>query len=704
MLQVAISGGEVRVVDVPAPTVRPGAVLVRTSHSLISAGTEGAGVTGKAESLAMKALRNPDLVKKVIDRAKNYGVKDTFDMVKSRVATETPIGYSSAGTVVEVGEGVSGFAVGDRVACAGAGFANHAQFNVVPQNLVTRIPDNVSFEEAAFVTLGAIALQGVRRANPTLGERVVVLGLGLLGQITVQLLNACGAYSIGVDVLRTRVDRALELGMDSGFALSERPLKDGVFERTDSVGADAVIVCAAGGDPALLNQAFDLCRRKGRVVLVGDVPMRIQRDKIYKKELDFLISTSYGPGRYDPNYEERGQDYPLAYVRWTEGRNMGEILRLIGTGQLKVKPLIDETLPIASALDGYLLLKSEKRPIGVLLDHGAERPAVVTRRSSAASPHPAVKDAYRIGVVGFGGYFSGMLLPIITAHKGFQLRAVCSRNGLTVRGAMQRHGFAEGYTDWRELVADKDVDVVYVATRHDQHFEVAAEATRNGKHVFVEKPMTMRSADGAELESLVAEHGTTLTVGFNRRFSPHAVLLRKQLAAISAPKTMLYRVNAGALPPEHWSMDPVEGGGRLLGEGVHFFDFLRYLAGSDPVSVHAAEPRGARTHGNSASVLLGYADGSTGVLVYTGEGGPGLAKERVEVHAGGVSFVLDDYRELTVFGAGQGVRTKTVDKGQRAHLDNFYRSLRGEAKIGVNANDGYWATWCAEQALASAAQ
>lgn len=694
-------------VDVAAPVVRPGAVLVRTSHSLISAGTEGAGVTGKAESLAMKALRNPDLVKKVIDRAKAYGVKETLELVRSRTGSETPIGYSTAGVIVEVGAGVTGFKVGDRVACAGAGYANHAQYNVVPANLVTRIPEGVSFEEASFVTLGAIALQGVRRANPTLGERVVVLGLGLLGQLTVQLLRASGVYTIGVDVLRERVDRATALGMDAGFAIAERPLKDGVFERTEAVGADAVIVCAAGGDPALLNQAFDLCRRKGRVVLVGDVPMRIQRDKIYKKELDFLISTSYGPGRYDPNYEEKGQDYPLPYVRWTEGRNMEEVLRLIGTGQLQVRPLIDKILPLEQALDGYLLLKSEARPIGVLLDHGTvEAPLtrhVVPARTASPAKGRAASDALRIGVVGFGSYFSGMLLPLIVDHPGFTLHSVCSRSGLTVRGALQKNGFAHGYTDWRELVANDEVDVVYVATRHDQHFEVAAEATRRGKHVFVEKPMTLRASEAKELEALVAEQGTLLTVGFNRRFSPHAQHMKRQLDAIAAPATMLYRVNAGALPPEHWLLDPVEGGGRLIGEGVHFFDFFRFIAGSEPVSVTAASPRIPHAAGNSASVLITFANGSVGTLVYTGEGGAGLPKERVEVHAGGVSFVLDDYKELTAFGKATGLATKTVDKGQRAHLDNFYRAMRGEAPLGITATDGYWATWCAEQANTSAA-
>jgi len=351
VLQVAISGGEVRVVEVPEPVVRRGAVLVRTSHSLISAGTESAGIGsgGRRENIVLRAIRNPALVKKVVDRVASHGLASTAELVRTRISTEMPSGYSCAGVVVDVGEDVAEIRKGDRVACAGAGFANHAGVNVVPRNLVALVPDGVSFEEAAFGTLGAIALQGVRRAEPGLGDRVAVLGLGLLGQITAQMLKASGAVVIGVDVRPDRVARAQGLGLDAGFTIAERDFVAGVLERTGGRGADTVIVTAAGGDAGLLNKAFEACRRKGRVVLVGDVPIRIQRDKIYKKEIDFLISTSYGPGRYDPSYEEKGQDYPFGYVRWTEGRNLEDVLRQIASGALRVRPLIDATHGVEDA-------------------------------------------------------------------------------------------------------------------------------------------------------------------------------------------------------------------------------------------------------------------------------------------------------------------------------------------------------------------
>ena len=398
MLQVAMSGGEVRVVEVPEPVVRPGTVLVRTSHSLISAGTESAsiGSGGRRENLVLKAIRNPALVMKVVDRVASHGLKSTAELVKTRVSTEAPSGYSCAGVVVEVGQGVTDIHVGDRVACAGAGYANHAAVNVVPRNLVARIPDAVSFEEAAFATLGAIALQGVRRAEPGMGDRVAVLGLGLLGQITAQMLHAAGAVVIGVDVRPDRVARAQALGLDQGFTVAERDFVAGVLERTEGRGADAVIVTAAGGDAGLLNKAFEACRRKGRVVLVGDVPIRIQRDKIYKKEIDFLISTSYGPGRYDAAYEEKGHDYPFGYVRWTEGRNLEEVLRQVAAGSLRVKPLVDATHPVESAGEAYASLASENRPIGILLDYhldAAARHRARSRTARSAAPRRRPRPA-----------------------------------------------------------------------------------------------------------------------------------------------------------------------------------------------------------------------------------------------------------------------------------------------------------------------
>jgi predicted dehydrogenase/threonine dehydrogenase-like Zn-dependent dehydrogenase len=590
------------------------------------------------------------------------------------------------------------------------GYANHAAVNVVPENLAAKIPEGVSFAEGAFATLGAIALQGVRRSASTIGDRVVVLGLGLLGQLTAQILRASGCVVIGVDVREDRVRRAEALGAlapGDGFAVADRDFVAGVLERTEGRGADAVVVTAAGGDPGLLNRAFDACRRKGRVVLVGDVPIRIARDRIYKKEIDFFISTSYGPGRYDPEYEEHGHDYPFAYVRWTEGRNLEEALRLIAAGNLRVVPLVDATFPVDRAPEAYAAIGSEARPIGVLLEYGAVEtagavPASENRRSivrRAASTLPSSSPAVRrAGVVGYGQYFRSVVLPLLKAHPGFHLASVCSRNGLTVRSAVEKDGFDRGTTDWRELVADPAIDAVWVATRHDQHYEIARAAVLAGKAVFVEKPMTLSAADGRELADLVAEKRALLTVGFNRRFSPHAARLKELLAPIASPRQMLYRVNAGALPPDAWLSDPAEGGGRILGEGVHFFDFLASLAGGPPVRVRGSGLGGISRDDMSATVE--FADGSVGTLVYTGAGSPSAGKERVEVFAGGAAFVLEDFRRLEVHGLdAKGLSTRSVEKGQAKQLENFHSALTGKADLGVTAEDGWRATWCAEQSL-----
>jgi predicted dehydrogenase/threonine dehydrogenase-like Zn-dependent dehydrogenase len=704
MLQVAVSKGQICVVEVPEPVLRSGGILVRTSHSLISVGTESAiiGGGGQRESLIMKAIRNPALVRRVLERVATHGLRSTVELVKDRVSSDQPVGYSCSGVVLEAAPDITGFSPGDRVACCGVGYANHAAVNFVPRNLAAKIPEGVSFEEGAFGTLGAIALHGVRRCAPQIGDRVVVLGLGLLGQLTAQLLRAAGAVVIGVDVREERVRRALVLGLSDGFNSTERDFVAGVMERTEGRGADAVIVTAAAGDPGLLNRSFDACRRKGRVVLVGDVPIRIQRDKIYRKELDFLISTSYGPGRYDPEYEEQGRDYPFAYVRWTEGRNLSEVLRLISAGSLSVRPLIDAIHPIEKAGEAYASLASEARPTGVLLDYHMEappdaaRPAHPVRKGAAGA---ATGGTLRVGVIGYGSYFRAVLLPLLKAHRGFSLSAVCARTGLTVQGAVEKDGFAGGTTDYQEVLSDPNIDVVYITTRHDQHFSIARSAIEAGKAVFVEKPMTMTTADGEDLVRLVGEKKGILTVGFNRRFSPHAQRLKALLAPIKAPKMMNYRVNAGALPPGHWLFDPAQGGGRLLGEGVHFFDFLAFLAAAEPRRLSGA-PLGGHPR-DEAAVTVEFADGSVGMIVYTGDGCAGSGKERIEVFAGGASFVLDDFRSLEVFGMSQkGLKTSKVEKGQKEQLENFYKAIRGEEDLGVTAEDGLRATRCAQQALA----
>ena len=702
MKQVCLANAQITVVEVPPPVCGRGGVLVRTSHSLISTGTEISTTGGGGgESLIVKAIRNPQLVRKVIERMGTSGVRQTVDLVRSRVQSALALGYSAAGEVVEVGRDVRKFRVGDRVACAGAGYANHAEYNFLPVNLAVRVAENVPLSDAAFATLGAIALQGVRRLNPTLGEQIVVVGLGLIGQITAQLLRLSGCQVFGADLLPSRVTLAKELGMQDGLRPGETDPHAAILAWTRDRGADGVVVCATGGDFGLLNKSFDFCRRKGRVVLVGDVPIRIARDKIYQKELDFFISCSYGPGRYDKAYEHLGIDYPIGYVRWTEGRNLGEIVRLLEAGSLKVAPLVGQTFPVDHAVDAYQSLQGGERPIAVLLDYGLMVPAAPpAMRALQLRPAAPKSGRVRLGVIGAGGFFRAVHLPILAKHEGFEIRSIASRTGLQLRDLAVRHGVPMVTTDANEVLNDKDVDAVMIATRHDLHAPLTLRALEAGKHVFVEKPMGLTTAECEPIVNAVRRAGLLLSVGFNRRFSPHAVRAKEQLRNRD-PKTIIYRVNAGALPAEHWLRDPVEGGGRLTGEGVHFFDFMRWLANADPVDVRAGS---AMLHGetdpDNLCAAVSFADGSLGVLVYVSSGHADLGKERVEVFSGGRTVVLDDFRSLDVHGGGAAAhKSRIVEKGHREILDNFYRAIRGEEALGVTAQDGLWATWCAERAL-----
>jgi len=702
MLQVVISGGEIRVVDVPAPALRSGALLVRTFHSLISAGTESAGLQSSRQSLVERAVRNPAMLRNAARQLVRGGLGALTRQVRARARNESALGYSCSGIVVEVAPGVTLFRAGDRVACGGGGHANHAAFNVVPQNLVVPLPEAVSFEEGAFATLGAIALQGVRRCAPTLGERVLVVGLGLIGQLTAQLLRAAGAVVIGVDLDRHRVEKARRLGMPHGFALEEIGLAEGTKARSDGRGADAVIVTAASRDATLLDAACTAVRRKGRVVLVGDVPIRFARESLYAKELDFFISTSYGPGRYDRDYEEKGHDYPFGYVRWTERRNLSEVLRLIAAQAIDVRSLIGGSHRAEEAQAAYASLSGRERPIAVLLDFRAPSdvaPALsrsYTPRKSAA----AALGRLGVGVVGYGSYFRSTLEPLLRAHPGFRLRAVSTRSGLNVRHAVDNEGWERGSTDYQEILADPEVRVVFVTTRHDLHFPVTRAALLAGKDVFVEKPLALSSQETRQLVDLAREKGVLLTVGFNRRFSPHAVGLKAALEATGGARTMVYRVDAGAVPEQSWVLDPLEGGGRVRGEAVHFFDFLCFLAGAPPLHVRAAAPVSDRV--NETITCLEFADGSLGTVIYTGRGAQEPSKERVEVFAGGRTLVLDDFRALASHGPGASSHgSRRQEKGQREQLQNWYRALRNEEAPGVTGEDGHWATWCAELAVAS---
>lgn len=647
--------GKLRVIDAPAPMAGLGTALVRSRVSLISAGTEKQIVDLARASLAGKAMARPDLVRQTLRKVKAEGVGAVARKVFAKLDTPFPLGYSLAGEVIEAGTG-AGVAAGDRVACAGAGIANHAEYNAVPKNLMVRIPEGVDDEAASFVTVGAIALQSVRVAAPTLGERVVVTGLGLIGLLTVQLLKANGCRVLGFDPNPARVALARELGADA--AVSES-LAAAVAGFTAGHGADAVIVTASTKSNAPLNEAAEISRLKGRVVLVGMVGMTIDREPFYKRELDLRLSLSYGPGRHDPAYEVEGHDYPLAYVRWTEQRNMEAFLELVAAGRVTPHRLVTHRFPIAEAERAYRLMDGDEPYLAILLTYpdaaGPPARAVDIRPSSA---RPAGDG---VAFIGFGNYAKSVLLPAVRKAGAANLRTIVTATGLSAHAGAEKYGFARAATDPDEAFADPAVSTVFIATRHDSHAALAIRALAAGKHVFVEKPLAL---DAAELDAVIAaaEAGPgLLTVGFNRRFAPMVREAQRALGARTGPLAMTYRVNAGAIPRDNW-VHGSQGGGRILGEACHFVDTLAALCGSAPVEVAAASPAEIA---DSVAAMLRFADGSVGTILYSSLGDPAVAKERIEIFGTGIVIEINDFSEIAISRGGRTRRRKAgQDKGQ----------------------------------------
>jgi threonine dehydrogenase-like Zn-dependent dehydrogenase len=597
MKQVLLKQGGVVVEDVPAPQLEPGCVLVQTAYSCVSVGTEMSGVKASNIPLWKRALERPDQVRRVIRMVATDGLARTRDAVKSRLSQASPIGYSLAGTVIGVGDGVADIAIGDRVACGGAQSAHHAEIVSVPRNLVVLVLEEVDLAAASTVTLGAIALQGVRRAAPTLGETFVVVGLGIIGQITVQLLKANGVRAIGIDPDRSRIEAARTHGLDVGLHPDDNADDEQIARLTGGVGADGVIITAASPSHDILSKAFRMCRRKGRVVLVGDVGLNIDRADIYAKELDFFVSTSYGPGRYDRNYEERGLDYPVGYVRWTENRNMQAYLEALARGQIDVTALIQKRFPIEQAAAGYGALASdESRPMTVLLTYPEAADAAPEHRIVNVKAPRGRDGALRVALVGAGGFAKGTHLPILRAHPDdFHLRAVCTRQGSNAATVAAQYGASFSTTDYADILADAETDAVIIATRHDQHGDMVLGALNAGKHVFVEKPLCLTETELAAIEGFYKTAGDKapiLLTGFNRRFSHYARAIADIAARRSGPLVMSYRVNAGHIPTDHWVHGP-EGGGRNLGEACHFYDLFLAIANSLPQDVKAASIRQA---------------------------------------------------------------------------------------------------------------
>lgn len=684
-----------------------GRVLVANLASVISSGTERAAVEsgGGGGPLPIRAIRNPDLIKKALEHVRDHGLRETIDLARGVTSPDSPLGYSSAGVVLDTG-GIPDFRVGQLVACAGAGSANHAEEVSVAGNLVAAAPEGLAPRAAAFTTIGAIALQGVRRTEPTLGERVVVVGLGLLGLLTVQLLRAAGCPVFGVEPDERRRALGLQLGADG--AVHPDNAADAIAGWTGGVGADAAVICAAGSESKIVNNAVAALRRKGRVVAVGDIALALERPELYVREADLLISTSYGPGRYDPTYEDGGVDYPVAYVRWTENRNMGEILRLLATGQLTVEPLIDLELPVSRAAEAYAALTGPEQPLAAVLTYApsVERPRGEVVRTSRLPTAPGGNDrTVRVALIGAGGFVTGVHVPNLKADTGVRVVIVANRRGTSASDAARLLGGADTTTDWRTAIERDDVDLVLIGTRHDSHAEIAVAALRAGKAVFLEKPLGLSRA---EIDGVweTGRENDRLAIGFNRPFAQLAQKLERELKEVgSAPIHLVYRVSA-PLAADHWLNDPAVGGGRLLGEACHMFDFANWLCGT-PERVSAAALPATNGVGTveSSTVTVQYASGSVATVHYSAVGSSAMPKERIEVMRGGRSWVLDDFKALTSY-TGSQPRTDTarsVDKGHAALMKRVLAACRGEAPFEPGLEAAYAAQSVALGALESIA-
>jgi len=688
-----LKSGKLQVDDVPAPALQPGGVLVRVRRSLISLGTEKAVIDLASKGPVGKVRARPDLARKVINKAKQEGYWNTYQVVKNLIGSPIPLGYSCAGEVIAVGAEAVEFRVGDRVACAGLNYANHAEINYVPRNLAAKIPEGLSYDDACFVTLGAIAMQGVRLAEIELGEKVVVMGLGLVGQLAAQLARCAGATVLATDLDPGKIELAAKLGAhQTVMAVSDRgQLAGAVAQLTGGQGADAVLICAAtkSDDPA--RSAAEIARLKGRVIIVGDVGMHLERRAYFDKELKLVVSRSYGPGRYDPNYEAHGIDYPLPYVRWTEGRNMLSFLELVARGVVNVGPLITHRFPIEEAEAAYQLVTGERqeRAVAILLEYDGDALQPARINLPVARPR-ATKNPLRLGVIGAGQFAKGVLLPAFAKQKAARFHAFCTSSGLTSKDVAERYGASYCTSIPAEILTDKEIDVVLIATRHNQHAPLAIDALRAGKAVFVEKPLAITPESLEELCDVARAVKTPrLMVGFNRRFSPLAASLKDFFAASREPKFVSCRVNAGSLPPESWVFDPVEGGGRIIGEVCHFVDLICYLTGALPRRIFAEAlpgPGHPALERDSVTITLRMTDGSSGVIHYLANGDASLPKEYIEMFGGQRVAVLDNFRSLALHHGNRRRRHRLVNqaKGHTEEVAAFMQALEGGGQMPID--------------------
>ena len=683
--------GEIQVAEVPAPRLLPGCVLVQGAASVLSSGTERAAAAFASKSLLQKAVARPDLVRELIAKVRRDGIFSAMQVARSRLDQPVALGYSSAGTVIAVADEITDIRPGDRVACAGAGYAVHAEFASVPRLLIAKIPSRsqISFEEAAFTTLGAVALHGIRTAEVKLGDVVAVIGLGLLGQLTVQLLKAAGCRVLGIDLMQQRADVALSLAADRATA-SRESFADLCREETHGQGADCIIITADSESSDPVNLAAKVARDRAKVVAVGAIGMEIDRRLYYAKELDFRVSRSYGPGRYDSAYEQQGRDYPIGYVRWTETRNMEAFLELVADGKIKLQPLITHRFSLESAEAAYDLItdKTARGSLGVVLTYAAEN-SPATAFDLPRAPGGKTDSKPSLSLIGAGNFATSTLLPALQKIDGSNLRGICSLSGLHAHHAAKRFGFQYCTTDEGQLIGDAQCDAIIIATRHHLHASQIIAAIRAGKHVFCEKPLCIHEPDLAEIvhEYLIASPQRVLAVGFNRRFAPLTRQLKSFFSAIHEPLALHYRVNGGSLPPDHWLNDPHQGGGRILGELCHFVDVLIFLTGCNPVKVYGRSlPQTRVDSGESVSVLIEFENGSQATINYLTNGDRAFSKERLEVFGGGSAAVLENFRslELVQHGRKRVMRSHwRQDKGHKAELCAFLDAIKDPTKMPI---------------------
>ena len=668
----SLSTGSTELSELPTPAVGSGQLLIRTSCSLVSAGTERMLVDfGKANWLE-KARQQPDKVKQVLDKARTDGPFTTFDAVRRKLDQPLPLGYCNVGSVVVVGKGVRGFQLGDRVASNGL----HAELVAVPQNLCAVVPTGVNDEAASFTVLASIGLQGIRLAQPTLGETFVVSGLGLIGLLTAQLLVAQGCRVLGLDPDPAKCALAASLGISALDLSSGTDPVAWCLEHSAGIGVDGVLITAATSSSEPVHVAAQACRQRGRIVLVGVTGLELRRDLFYKKELSFQVSCSYGPGRYDHAYEQQGHDYPIGFVRWTEQRNFQAVLHALANGSLLTEPLISHRFALEQAAAAYELLTSGAPSLGILLQYPCTAdPSQQTIALQPASPPPLAPAQPLLGVIGAGNYASRMLIPAF-AKAGARFHTLVASSGVGPVHVGRKFGFREASTDVAALLADPSCNTVVIATRHDSHASLVQQALAAGKHVFVEKPLCLTAAELSAIEAAYSGK-QLLMVGFNRRFAPLLVELQQQLTRLGGPKAFVYTCNSGAITADHWTQDPGIGGGRLLGEACHFVDLLCHLAASPIEDLQLVSAADLKSCPDTFSLQLRFADGSIGTVHYFANGSKAFPKERLEVFAAGKVLRLDNYRKLQAWGI-PGFHTRrrlSQDKGQVACCKAFLSAI-----------------------------